>query len=189
MSAISAPFGFRPVYGLNGQARSRQYTIAGGYGTAIYKGMPVILNTNGTIVAGTAAADILGIFEGVEYVDVQGKPTYSPFWPAAQAVMPGTSPRAYVWDDPETVFEVQASGSIPQTAIGDQADVANVGNGSNVTGQSQAQLSATLAGAGAQAQFRIEAISTYPDNIAGDPFTIVQVQIARHQYIANKVAV
>lgn len=189
MSLIAAPFGFRPAYGVNGQPRAQQYTIAGAYGTAIYKGSMVTLNTNGTITIAAAAADFLGVFQGVEYVDATGKPTYSNFWPAAQAIQSGSVPRAYVWSDPETVFEVQANGSVAQTAIGDQSDVVNVGTGSAQTGLSTSALNSTLAGAGAQGQWKIIAISPYPDNIAGDPFTIVQVQMARSQFVANKVAV
>jgi len=189
MSATSAPFGFRPAYFPTGLDRAKKYTIAGGYGTAIYKNMPVILNTNGTVVAGTAAADLLGVFAGVEFIDATGKPTVQNFWPAAQAVLANTVPTAWVYDDPEIVYEVQSDGSIPQTAIGDQADVTNVGTGSAQTGLSQATLSATLAGAGVQAQFRIVGFSQALDNAPGDAFTVVQVQLARSQFRSNKVAV
>lgn len=189
MSATSAPFGFRPAYNPIGLDRAKLYTIAGGYGTAIYKGMPVILNTNGTIVAGTAAADLLGIFAGVEYIDGSGKPTYSNYWPAAQAILANSVPKAWVYADPNEVYEVQADGSIPQAGVGDQADVTNVGTGSTQTGLSTATLSSTLAGAGVQAQFRIVGFGQQLDNAPGDAFTIVQVQLARSQYISNKVAV
>jgi hypothetical protein len=189
MSAVSAPFGFRPAYSPIGFDRAKKYTIASAYGTAILKGQPVILNTNGTITAGTAAADILGIFAGCEFIDASGKPNVSPNWPAAQATLAGTVPTAWVYDDPENVYEVQADGSIAQTAIGDQADVSNAAAGSTVTGQSQATLSATLGGVGVQAQFRIVGFALNQDNAPGDAFTVVQVKIARHQFISNKVAI
>ena len=189
MSAVAAPFGFRPSYNPIGLDRAKRYTIAGGYPTALFKGMPVILNTNGTINAGTAGADLLGVFIGCTYVDANGKPNVQSTWPAGQAIFPGTVPEAWIADDPNDVFEVQASGSIPQTAIGDQSDVLNVGNGSLSTGLSTCALNATLAGAAGQGQFRIVGISPNVDNVAGDAFTVVQVQIARHQYIANKAAI
>lgn len=189
MTAVAAPFGFRPVFHPTGLDRGILRTIASAYGTAIYKGGPVILNTNGTIVVGTAAADILGIFNGVEYVDSTGKPNYSTFWPAGQTLFTGTEAKAYVWEDPATVFEVQANGPMPATSVGDQADVVNPGAGNALTGLSTAALSTTLAGAGAQAQFRIYGLSRYEDNAWGDAFTIVQVQMARQQFVSNKVAV
>lgn len=184
-----APFGFRPAYQPIGFDRAKKYSIASAYGTAIYKGMPVILNTNGTIVAGTAAADLLGIFAGCEYTDSTGKPTVSPFWPAAQATMANTTITAWVYDDPSNVYEVQADGSIAQTAIGDQADVSNVSNGSTMTGLSACTLSASLAGAGVQAQWRIVGFGQQVDNAPGDTYTVVQVQLARSQLVSNKVAV
>lgn len=189
MSAASAPFGFRPAYSPIGFDRAKRYAIAAAYNTAILKGQPVILNTNGTVIAGTAAADLLGIFAGCEYIDATGKPNVSPNWPASQAVLAGTVPVAWVYDDVENVYEAQADGSIPQAAIGDQADVSNAAAGSTVTGLSAATLSSALAGAGVQAQFRIVGFSLNPDNAVGDAFTVVQVRIARHQFIANKVAI
>lgn len=187
MSATSAPFGFRPTYQPTGLDRAKKYAIAAAYGTQISKGMPVILNTNGTVVAGTAAADILGIFAGCEYVDATGKPQVSNFWPAAQTVLAGTTPVAWVYDDPSNVYAVQADGSVAQAAIGDQADVTNVA--SNANGMSTCTLNSTLVGAGVQGQFRIVGFGSQLDNAPGDAFTIVQVQIARHQFVTSKVAI
>lgn len=184
MSATLAPFGFVPVNNFAAQSRARPYTIASGYGTAIYKNQPVILNTNGTITVGTAAADLLGIFVGVEYTDATGKRVVSNYWPASTTA---TNIVAWVVDDPGAEFLVQSDGSIAQTAIGDQADVSNVGNNGN--GMSQATLSATLAGAGAQGQFRIVGFDGSVDNAAGDTYTKVIVRLARHQLVANKVAI
>lgn len=189
MTAVSAPFGFTPVYHPTGLDRGIRRTIASGYGTAIYKGMLALLNTNGTVVAGTAAADYLGIFAGVEYVDSTGKPNYSPFWPAGQTTFSGTNPNAYIWEDDRTVFEVQANGPVAQAAIGDQTDVVNVGAGSALTGQSTSGVSSTLAGVGVQGQFRITGFRLSEDNSPGDAFTVVQVQMARQQFVANKTAI
>lgn len=187
MSAASAPFGFRPAYHSTGIDRDTKYAIAAAYGTAMYEGQPCILDTNGTVTVGTAAADLLGVFMGCEYIDATGKPNVSTFWPAAQTVQSGSVPTAWVTDDPNTVFEVQADGSIAQTAIGAQSDVSNVG--SNLNGRSQATLSASVAAGGAQAQFRIIGFGQQLDNAPGDAFTIVQVKIARHQFVSNKVGI
>jgi hypothetical protein len=188
MSQLAAPFGFRPIYHPTGLDRGILRYIAPAYGFVLYKGMPVALDTNGTIKQAVGAADLLGIFAGCEFIDASGKPNFQNFWPAAQTIQAGTVPRAYVWEDPATVFEVQGVGPIPMTAIGDQADAANIAAGNSMTGLSSAALGA-LVGAGVQGQFRILDISKYEDNAAGDPFTVVQVQIARHQMVSNKVAV
>lgn len=187
MSATAAPFGARPSYhALNAQMTARAYTIASGYGTAIYKGNPVILNTNGTIVVGTTAASVLGIFAGCQYTDSTGKPTYSNYWPASVSA---TDIVAYVYDDPNIVYEIQSSGSIAQTAVGDQADFVNPGTGSATTGLGSCAINSTLAGAGNQKQLRIVGFSLAPDNAPGDAYTVVQAQIAQQQYIADKTAV
>lgn len=188
MSGTSAPFGFRPAYSPVGFDRAKKYAIAAGYGTQINKNQPVILNTNGTITVGAAAADLLGIFAGCEYIDATGKPNVSPYWPAAQTVLAGTTPTAWVYDDPGNVYEVQADGSVAQAGVGDQADVSNVGAVS-ANGLSQCTLSAALAGVGVQGQFRIVGFGQQVDNLPGDAFTIVQVQLARSQFVSNKVAI
>jgi hypothetical protein len=189
MSLINAPFGLNATYHPTGLERGKLYRVAPGYNVNMFKNQPVILNTNGTITAGTAAADLLGVLVGVEYVDTTGKPTYSPNWIAGTLVFPGTSPQAWVLDDPEIVYKVQADGIVAQTAIGDQCDVTNVAGGSLLTGVSTATVSSVPSGVGVQGQFRIVGFDQDPTNAIGDAFTVLQVKIARHQFVANKVAV
>ena len=188
MSATAAPFGLRPVYHPSGLDRASAYTIASAYGTTIYKGDPVILNTNGTVTVGTAAAALLGVFAGCEYTDATGKPTYSPFYPASQSILAGTTITAWVYDDPTIVYEVQSQGSVAQTAVGDEADIVYAA-GSTATGISACPLNTTLAGAGNQKQFRITGFSLAPDNAVGDSFTVVQVTLANTQFRAPTTAV
>jgi hypothetical protein len=189
MPATLAGFGFRPAYHPTGLDRADAYTILTSYATPLYKGTPVVLNTDGTIRVGAVSADILGIFDGVQYTDGNGKPTLSNYWPGA--VTNGTNITAFVWTDPQIVYEVQADGSIAQTAVGDQADptTATIASGSTSTGLSVATLSASLAGAGSQAQWRIVGFGLAPDNAVGDAYTVVRVQLARSQYVSNKVAI
>ena len=192
MSAVSAPFGFIVAKHPSGQTRANEYTIASGYAVNLFTGDPVKLLTNGSVVLGTSdgtrtgtVADValLGIFAGCVYTDANGKPNWSPYWPASTTA---TDIKAYVYDDPENVYTVQAGGSIAAAAIGDQADFANFAapGGSTATGRSSANLSSTLIGAGDQAQFRIVAFDKSVDNAPGDAYTKVQVQIAQHQYRA-----
>lgn len=184
MSATNAPFGFIPAR----LARTaRPYKIAAAYATKISKYQAVTLTTTGTeIRAAAAAEDIIGVLSGVEYVDNQGKPVVATEWPTG-GVAGATQIVAWVWDDPETEFIVQADGSVPLSAIGDQTDITNVT--ANGAGLSQQTVSATLKGVGVQGQFRILDFDRSVDNVAGDAFTKVLVQHARHQYVANKVAV
>jgi hypothetical protein len=112
----------------------------------------------------------------------------SNYWPANTAYQAGTCV-AYFYNDPLIVYEVQADGSLAQTAVGDQADLSNTTAGSATTGLSACTLSTTLAGAGASAQMRIVDLAPYPDNAWGDAFTIVRVTINEAQFQASVNAI
>lgn len=189
MSATLAGFGFVPSYHPTGLDRGIQYSIAAAYATPIYKYGMCTLNTNGTVTIAAVAADFLGVFNGAQWTDAQNKPTYSNFWPGTQTG--ATNIIAWVWSTPDTVFTVQADGVIAQTAVGDQADAttATIASGSTSTGISSSTLSSTLVGVGAQGQWKIVGFDLSPNNAIGDAFTVVQVQMARSQNVANKVAI
>lgn len=198
MSAVNAPFGFEAAYHPSGQIRSKPYPIASAFAASIFKGDPVKLVTGGVIELGTSDGTrlgtvdnvgLIGIFAGVEYIDANGKPTVSNYWPGGTTA---TNIRAYVWDDPDTIFRVQGSGAIAQTAVGDQMDWGGFAapGGSTATGISTGNLNiATIVGAGQQGQFSIREIAREVDNAAGDAFTVVLASIAEHQLRAEAVAV
>lgn len=192
-----APFGLRPVFNQAGQVVASAYPggITTGYAVSIYRYTPVYLDTDLSTsqirVAAASGADFIGAFAGVEYTDTQGRRVYSPFWPASTAA---TDVMAYVYDDPRTTFCAQANGSLAQTALGDQANFSlvagyTVGAGSNTTGNSSCALDPTPVGAGAQGQVRIINKDFIVGNDWGDAYTRVWVQIARGQYVSNKVAI
>lgn len=193
MTATATPFGLNPARHLNGKfvpsPRAISDGIASGYGTAIPFGAPVILNTNGTLTIATTNADILGVFAGCQYVpNNTSMMTPSPNWVASTTYVAGTM-TAYVWDDPGIIYEMQSSGSIAATAVGDQADFVNPGTGNSTTGYSTAALDSSLKGAGVQGQMRIVGLGTRQGNAWGDAYTIVETMIARHQYVSNKTAI
>lgn len=185
MSATAAPQGLVPVFHPSGLVRASAVPITSAYGTSIFKGDPVILNANGTVVVGAAAAALLGVFAGVQYTDAQGKPTFSNYWPASTTA---TEITAWVYTDLETVYEIQSQGSVALTSVGDEADVV-IGSGSTLTGISTTALNTTLAGAGSQKQFRIVGFGLAPDNAAADAFTVVRVTLANSQFRAPTTAV
>jgi len=196
MSATLAPFGFRPAYHPSGIIRQTQYTVVdatqAAYATPMYKGSPVVWNTNGSLNIAAAGADWLGVFAGVEYVDVYGKPTMSNFWPGT--LTGATQIRFYVWDDPLIVHAVQCGATVTSAAaIGDQLTTFDAtytaASGSTATGLSTAAFSGTLAGAGAQGMARIIDFYRAVDNAFSDTYPIVLVQNARPQYVALKVAI
>jgi len=196
MSSTSAPFGLRPAFHPSGLDRAQALAngIPSAYNTAILKGQPVryqttaIGGTLGTILPATTSGAWVGAFAGVEWTDTTGRRRVSNYWPASTAYQTGSCV-AYFYNDPLIVYEIQADGSVAQTAIGDEADLSNTTAGSNVTGLSQCTLSSTLAGAGNSAQMRIVDIAPYPDNAWGDAYTIVRATINEAQFQASVNAI
>lgn len=187
MSATSAPFGLRPAFHPSGLDRAQALAggIASGYSSDILKGQPVrYIAASGVIEPVTATSQAFsGAFAGVEWTDTTGRRRVSNYWPANTAYQTGSCV-AYFYNDPNIVYEIQAAGSIAQTAIGTDANLSNFAAGSNVTGLSQATLNATVLATGVQGQVQILDIAPYPDNDWGDNFTIVRVQVARRQIAA-----
>lgn len=191
MALTASPFGFLCRRHPTGQSRAMQYTIAANQAGQIGYGDGVSLDTNGQIIPGVAGtADLIGIFAGVTYVDATGKPNYQKNWPGA--IAGATQIQAWVYDDALNVFEVQvaAGGSgYVQSVIGAQANLV-IGTPVAATGQSTQALNATPIAAASQGQFRIIGFGEGgPYDATLNPFPQVLVQIAQHQYVANKVAI
>lgn len=192
MSSTSAAFGFRPSYHNSGQIRPKAYTIASTYAANIFAGDPVKLVDAGVIQLGTSdgtrsgttdGISLLGIFAGCEYIDVNGKPTVSNFWPSG---ITATSITAWVYDDPETLFDVEyanpSAGTTVQTAVGEECDwtVASPG-GSTSTGLSNTYLTVIQATSG---QFQITSFKPNVTDALTDAYVTATVRINEHQYKA-----
>lgn len=194
MSSTSAPFGFRASFHNSGQMRPKAYTIASTYGANIFSGDPVKLTDNGVIQLGssdgtrsgtTDGVALLGIFAGCQYRDVTGKPTISPFWPSG---VTATEIVAWVYDDPETLFDVQYDNpgtpgvTSVQSAVGEECDwtVASPG-GSTQTGLSNTKLTAIQSTSG---QFQITGFGYNINDTLTDAFVVATVRINEHHYKA-----
>jgi hypothetical protein len=188
VSAFAAPFGLKPLYHPSGIIRPKALDIASGYGTAIFQYGIVALGAPAAgLIAGNVAGPIIGCFLGVEYTPADGRRRYSNNWPAAQAYNAGSCV-AYYTDDVLITYEIQASGSVAETQIGNQFNAtAEVGNAT--TGFSTQALDLTTANpTTANNLLRIVGLTPGPLNAFGDAFTIVQVQISNHQFTATRVA-
>ena len=195
MSATSAPFGLRPAYFPTGveKAQALANGITSGYANNILKGQAVQYSPNAGVIlpvldTTTNTGLVSGVFAGVEWTDTTGRRRVSNYWPANTAAVAG-SIVAYFYNDQQIVYEIQTDGTMAQTAIGNEANLSNFAAGSNTTGLSQMTLSASLAGSGAAAQFRIVDIAPYADNAWGDPFVIVRVQVSKPQFISTVNAI
>lgn len=179
MSATAAPFGLRPVYHPSGQIRPVAASIASGLATNIFQYSPVaFVAASGTIALAAAAARAVGVFMGVEFTPADGRRRLSNTWPANQVA---TEIVAWITQDPQILYEIQANGSLAQDDIGECANwsVNDTNAGSTITGLSTVSL--TTPPAAVIAGLQIVALAPYVDNAWGDAFTIVQVYIAQHQ--------
>lgn len=190
MSTSSAPFGLRPSYHPSGVIRPTMYSIATGYAVNIYGNQPVRIapatsggETEGTVVAAAIGSSFIGTFSGVEWTDSDGRRRVSNKWTASTA---GTDINAYVTLDSAIVYDIQANGSMAANTIGQQYNTTAIGTGNSSVGISQMMLD--TATSGTNAQLRVIGLTPGPDNAWGDNYTIVQVQIAQHQNVANAAA-
>lgn len=191
MSATLNPYGLKPIYHPSGIVRPKALDIASGYATNLFMYTPVALGAPAAgLIAGGTSGPIIGSFSGVEYTSSDGRRRYSNNWPASTVA---TQIVAYYTDDELITYEIQADGSVAETQIGNQANV-NAEAGNTTTGFSTISLNTGSLTTNGNALLRIigNAIS-YPVagsiNQFGDAFTIVQVQIANHQFRAMRIAI
>lgn len=213
MSAIFAPFGLAPALDPSGTVRPNisggpqplgGNLIASGLNTNIFQNSPIQIDAttpSGNIVLATAqgangataaASKILGAFQGVEFtLTATGRRSVSNVWPANTVA---TQIVAWVTRNPYLVYEIQANGSIAASQLGMMASITTNGsaNGNTTTGFSTVALDTTVGNittaAGQQNQLRIVGFSQRVDNLPGDAFTIVMVQIAAHQDLVQPVS-
>lgn len=209
MSATYAPYGLAPALHPSGIVRPsvsggpQPYggvTIASGYTNNIFQNSPIqidaatpagniiLVTAQGAAGAASAAQRILGSFQGVEYtLTATGRRTVGNFW-AANTV--ATNIVAWVTRDSKIIYEIQANGSIAATQLGAQAGITTNGsaNGNTTTGFSTVGLDPTNITQTSNHQLRIVGFSQRIDNLPGDAFTQVLVQISAHQDEAQNVA-
>ena len=201
MSTVLNGYGLRPVYAQGHFAQERRYDfgIPSGYATQLYQYQPVALNASGQIVAASVAADFIGVFAGITYFDASGIPhTYNQFI-AGTVFQTGQPVWVWVVDDPYQTYQIQADGSLSSSlsspVVGAQLNftASNIGTGNTVTGLSNATASAASLTTSGQGQLRITELAPSPAlngaNLWNDAYPEIRVQIARHQYVANKTAV
>ena len=176
MANVDAAFGLTPVRHLsgNGYSRANVYTITSGLAENIFTGDVVIITSGGVLTPHTATeVNNIGVFGGVSYTAADGSFVYSQYWPSGTVA---TDIKAYVYDDPYTVFKVQSAGAPAQTDVSSCAEVV-AGAGSTTTGQSGFEINGTMGAS--TASLKILGLYETPDNAFGTN-AIVEVLINEH---------
>lgn len=182
MSSTSAPFGLRVANHQGGMARAVAMSILTGYATAIYENQPVKIHTDGTIQAAAVGDRFIGTFCGVEYTDTEGRRRTTNRWVASTSA---TDIVAYVTRDPAIIYEIQSNAAIAASNIGEQYDFTAIAANATI-GISQQMLD--VASSTTNASLKLLGITPGPDNAFGDTYVICQVQIAEHQFVADRAA-
>ncbi len=194
MALTSTPYGLRPINAIGGRPFSgstRQLPITTGYATAIANGDIVQVAANGTVTkvteVGTNAAAFpagtVGIFLGCSYTDSVRGFTQNNQWPASQVATDAT---AYICDDPNALFQIQADAAVAQTLMHSNCAV-NQTAPDTANGNSRISLDVATAAVTATIAFKIVDFVDAPGSTVGDAFTdvIVKFNPSSHAYTAG----
>lgn len=201
MANSNSPFGLKPVRHKSGEpytGSANPYYIPAGYGTALFIGDPVIktgtANTAKVTAPGVGSFDI-GTLPEINRAtpgDVPGTGTsitgaIVSFAALAndltKAYNPASTERiAWVADNPDLIFEIQADGAIPATSIGLNAVLIATQSGSTSTALSGMELDTTsdVPAADASNQLRILRSVNREDNDTTITRAKVEVIINTH---------
>ena len=195
MASTATPYGLRAVNELGGlpyAGSTRTFLIdPAGYNTNIFNGSIVAVNTSGYLeivtTVGSSAGSIfpagtVGVFVGCSFVNAQGQTMYSQYYPANTTGVV----QAMVIDDDRTVFQVQAAGTLAQTALGMNAilnAVQSTTTGSTQNGNSNTAISISVASTATYA-LKIVGFVQGPFSTVGDAYTdvLVKFNVGSHAY-------
>jgi hypothetical protein len=167
MANKDASFGLKPVRMMGGSPYSggqSRYRIAANYGTSIFQGDLVMQVTGGGIEihADGGTVPIVGVFNGCMYTDpTTSEQVFSNYYPASTNA---SDIIAFVHDDPNTVFEIQADDTFPVADLFGNFDIVYTNSGSTYTGISGAELDVTTGATSTNLPLKAIDISQDPDN-------------------------
>lgn len=199
MANIDAAFGLRPYNMLGAGANTNgnmtftiQTAATAGTSSVIYQGTPVIPLTNGMIdIVGNAnggTVPLLGAFLGCNYIDLNGKPKWSPYWPGTASVMANSVATAEVAAHPDQLFLINCDAAAADSIIHANANFATATSGSTTSGLSSGELAVSTANTTNTLNLRIIGFEDSPSNndptVAGR-LAIVMLNNHFYRYGAN----
>lgn len=195
MATSLKPFGLRPSHRLGSNSpHNGGFTlmkIASNETTPIFNGDAVKLiasstnrghiqrmNATVTTTTVTSSGTNVGVFVGCQYTDPNsGKLLQRHYYPGA---IVASDIWAFVVDDPDVVFRIQADDTLPATALGCNAALIQTQVGSTFTGNSGLTLDASSIADTATLPLRIVGFVNDPNNSVGDTYTEVYVRLNTH---------
>ena len=198
MANPDTPFGLRPIRHRNGapyNGAMNPYFISGGYGTAMFIGDPVHKWTDGSNTARVTVPG-LGAFAIGTLPEIRLAPVTDDTLITGVIVALAAQPNdletmhskastervAWVCDDPDIIFEIQADGIVTTTMVGLNAQMIATHAGNATTGISGRELdiSSDPPAADASNQLLIMRLVNREDNATELTHVKVEVLINRH---------
>ena len=193
MANKDAAFGLRPARMMGGAPFSggqSRYRIANNQSGAIFQGDLVKQLTGGTVsraaasstvpVVASSTVPVVGVFNGVQYTDPTSKETvFANHYPGAIAA---DDIIAFIIDDPNVVFEVQADDTFPVADLFGNFDIVDQSTtGDTTSGRSNMELDVTTGATTTTLPLKAIDISQDPDNSdVASANTNVMVVIQNH---------
>lgn len=193
MSASAFPYGMVPVTNYGSGYNTQGFdtvTILDGYATSIFFGDVVKIAADGTIQkdTGTSTLTPFGIFVGCRYVNPSlGYVLDSQCWPASTTT--GQTVYAKVVTYPWALFKIQANGSVPLSARGDNAAIVQTAGSTTYPQNSANALNASTIANTSSLPLRIVDVWDAPGNAWGDAFTDVIVAFNNNQQFLTATGV
>lgn len=185
MSKAFAPFGLvaTAAFGTHGN-EVRAYPLPNGSACPdLAKGSPVKLNAGVVTSVGTGGGPLLGVAVGFAWVDPTSKQPFIrqsiPADVSSAGFIDGSNrPTAYVIDNQEAIFLVQADASVTAGDLGLNFDVtASGGDVDTAYGVSRYALDASTRTSAAGTALKLVGLARVDDNEWGDPFPWVLVKL------------
>ena len=185
MANKDAAFGLKPSRMMGGGAYTggqSRYRIANNQSGAIFQGDLVKQLTGGTVsrAAASSTVPVVGVFNGCQFTDPTSKEvTFSNHYPGSVAA---ADIIAFVIDDPDVVFEVQADDTYPVADLFGNFDIVDQSTtGDTSSGRSNVELDVTTGATTTTLPLKAIDISQDPDNSdVGNANTNVMVVIQNH---------
>ena len=185
MANKDAAFGLKPSRMMGGGAYTggqSRYRIANNQSGAIFQGDLVKQLTGGTVSRAAAASTVpvVGVFNGCQFTDPTSKEvTFSNHYPGSVAA---ADIIAFIIDDPDVVFEVQADDTFPVADLFGNFDIVDQSTtGDTSSGRSNVELDVTTGATTTTLPLKAIDISQDPDNSdVGNANTNVMVVIQNH---------
>ena len=167
MANKDAAFGMKPVRMIGGAPYTggqSRYRIAANYGTSIFQGDMVAQVTGGTVEvhADGGTVPVVGVFNGCMYTDpTSGEQVFSNYYPASTNA---SDLIAFIIDDENVVYEIQADDTFPVADLFGNFDIVYTSAGSTSTGISGAELDVTTGATTTNLPIKAIDISEDPNN-------------------------